>query len=207
MKYIELQELFKDFGIFSLSDIRKVEPGFHRQRLTEWQKKGYIRKAVAEHYLFSNTQVDERLLFLIANRIYAPSYISLEMAFWYHGLIPEGVYTVTSVTSRTTRVLHSDIAVFSYRKIKRELFFGYVLLPYRNSNIRMAELEKAILDYLYLNTRISTDRDFYELRIQREILSEKIDVGRFKRYLNQYRSRALEERAERFLRYHISHYA
>lgn len=45
MKYLELKEQFKDFVLFSLKDIKKIDPGFHRRRLSEWKKKGYnIRK-------------------------------------------------------------------------------------------------------------------------------------------------------------------
>ncbi len=38
MRYIEFQKSFTPFTVFSLSDIRQVDPDFHRRRLNEWQK-------------------------------------------------------------------------------------------------------------------------------------------------------------------------
>lgn len=78
MRYIELREYLKDFTLFSISDIRKIDPNFHRRRLTEWQDKGYILKVIRGYYLFSDTKINEQALFQIANRIYQPSYISFE---------------------------------------------------------------------------------------------------------------------------------
>ena len=43
---------------------------------------------------------------LLANLIYGPSYISLDYALSYHGLIPERVETVTSVTLGRSAHLH-----------------------------------------------------------------------------------------------------
>ena len=43
MKFLELKNELKDFPVFSLNDIRNIEPDFHRRRLNEWQNKGYIK--------------------------------------------------------------------------------------------------------------------------------------------------------------------
>ncbi|GAI56933.1 unnamed protein product, partial [marine sediment metagenome] len=96
MKYLELKSELRDFTIFSLNEIRNIEPGFHRRRLNEWQDKGYIKKVVRGYYIFSDLKLSEEILFKIANRIYLPSYISLESALSYYHLIPESVYGITS---------------------------------------------------------------------------------------------------------------
>lgn len=199
MQYLELKEHFKDFVVFSLNDIKKVEPSFHRQRLNEWQSKGYIKKIINEYYLFSDTEISEPALFLIANTIYNPSYISFEMALSHYGLIPEGVYTVTSATSRTTRKFHADLAPFSYRRIKPELFFGYTLIAYKGHAFKMAEIEKAVLDYMYLNPAIKTIADFSGLRFNKDSFREQADMEKFKKYLLQFGNRSLEKRAANFL--------
>jgi len=54
MNYIELRKTFKDFTLFSLSDIRGWEDRFFRTRLNEWQDKGYIKKIVKGHYIFAD---------------------------------------------------------------------------------------------------------------------------------------------------------
>jgi len=201
MQYLNLRQQLKDFLVFSLNDIRKIEPSFHRQRLNEWQNKGYIRKVVNEHYIFSDPDIDETALFFIANSIYKPSYISLESALSYYGLIPEAVYAVTSVASRTTRSFHSELANFTYRKIKPNLLFGYRLISRDGHNFKMAEAEKALLDYFYLNPRLKTAGDFEELRINKEIFREQTNIEKMKDYLKLFGNIALEKRACKFLNF------
>ena len=148
MKYQELKEQLKDFVVFSFVDIRKIEPGFYSPRLHEWQKRGYIKKLRRGYYMFSDTILNDDALFLIANQLYQPSYVSLETALSFYGLIPEGVYTITSTSSKKTSNFATPIARFSYRTIRPDLFFGYQLQKYRGKNYKIAEIEKAVLDDL-----------------------------------------------------------
>ena len=59
---------------------------------------------------------------LLANLIYGPSYISLEYALHYHGLIPERVCAVTSVTSGRSRRFLTPVGLFSYWRIPVNAF-------------------------------------------------------------------------------------
>ena len=59
----------------------------------------------------------------------------------------------------------------------------------------MAELEKAILDYLYLHPEIQTVSDMEALRLNADILGE-IDWEKFTIYLSLFKSRALEKRVQ-----------
>ena len=142
MDYILFKKSLADFPIFSIPDIKAVDAGFDRRRLTEWQHKGYIQKIIKGHYLFSDYDLDENGLFRIANRIYKPSYISFETALAYYHLIPESVYTVTSVSTRRTYRFETPIASYAYRTVHRRLFFGYSI----SDHIRIATMEKALLD-------------------------------------------------------------
>jgi len=204
MQYLELKQQLKDFLIFSLDDIKKVDSAFYRRRLNEWQDKGYIKKVIKEYYIFSDLEINESVLFIIANRIFDPSYVSLEMALSYHGLIPESVYGITSVSSRKTYAFDSKLAKFNYRKIKPELMFGYQLVKYRSHNFKMAEIEKAILDFFYVNSKLKTEGEFEELRINRDIFQERVDVKKLTRYLVQYKNKALERRINKFIKF-INH--
>lgn len=201
MQYLNLRRQLKDFLVFSLNDIRKIEPSFHRQRLNEWQNKGYIRKVVNEYYIFSDLNIDETALFFIANTIYKPSYISLESALSYYELIPEAVYSITSVASRTTRSFDSELANFSYRKIKPNLLFGYRLISRDGHNFKMAEAEKALLDYFYFNPGCKTAGDFEGLRINKEIFREQVDMEKMKSYLRLFENKALGKRVFKFLNF------
>jgi len=125
MHYNELKAKFSDFIVFSLNDIKKEDLFFSRYLLNVWQKKKYIKKIRRGYYIFSDLKINEKVLFLIANKIYSPSYVSLEMALSYYNLIPESVYGITSVTSEKTNHFKNDLGEFIYRHIKPELMFGY----------------------------------------------------------------------------------
>ncbi|NLC31160.1 MAG: hypothetical protein GX765_03870 [Candidatus Moranbacteria bacterium] len=201
MQYLELRQQLKDFSVFSLDDIRKIEPDFHRQRLNEWQNKGYIKKIIKEYYIFSDLEINESVLFIIANKIFDPSYVSLEMALSYYGLIPESVYGVTSVSSKKTYTFNAQIADFNYRKIKPALMFGYQLVRYQNHNFKMAEIEKAVLDFFYFNPNLKTEGEFEELRINRDTFRERVNVQKLKSYLGQFNNKLLEKRINRFIKF------
>jgi len=201
MQYLEVRDNLRDFVVITVNDILKIDPDFHKQRLSEWQKKGYIKKIAKGHYIFSDLEIDESALFTIANKIFEPSYISLEMALSYHGLIPESVYGVTSVTSRKSYKLTSLIGRFSYRRIKPELIFGYELVSYQNHNFKMAKIEKALLDYFHINSKLKTTGEFEELRINKDTFQKKVNMEKFRQYLNQFNNKALEKRVAKFIKY------
>lgn len=201
MQYLELKQQLDDFLIFSLDDIKKVDPAFYRQRLNEWQNRGYIKKVVKKYYIFSDLKINESVLFVIANKIFAPSYISLEMALSYYGLIPESVYGITSVSSRKTYAFDSQLAKFNYRKIKPELMFGYQLVQYQSRNFKIAEIEKAILDFFYINSKLKTEGEFEELRINPDTFRERVDIEKMKKYLTQFKNKALEKRINKFIKF------
>jgi predicted transcriptional regulator of viral defense system len=201
MQYIDLRESLKDFTVFSLSDIKVVDRSFHRRRLNEWQEKGYIKKIIKGYYIFSDIDLDESVLFEIANRIYPPSYISLEMALSHYHLIPESVYGITSVSTRRTYRFKTPIAEFSYRTIKPSFFFGYKLAGYNHKVFKMAGIEKAILDYLYLNPDLRTDEDFQSLRIDKDMFFEQVSEERLNEFLKLFAQNTLTKRIHTLWRF------
>lgn len=204
MKFIDFKEKLKGFDLFGLADIRKIETGFDFRRINEWMAKGYIKKIRRGYYIFSDCSLNERELFLVANTIYRPSYISLEMAFSLYGLIPEAVYGITSVTSQKTNQFKTAIGVFSYKHLKPALMFGYEFREHNKRRLLVAEIEKALLDFLYLNPHIKDIKDFEGLRFNFGEFKAKADMGRLKKYLDAFGVRALAARVNRFLD-HVDH--
>ncbi len=201
MKYLELKSELRDFTIFSLNEIRNIEPGFHRRRLNEWQDKGYIKKVVRGYYIFSDCQLIEEILFKIANRIYLPSYISLESALSYYHLIPESVYGITSISTRKTYHFRTSIGEFIYRTLKPPLFFGYDLIKFQEKYLKMASIEKALLDYFYLHSDIETEQDFDSLRINKEMFFEKMNEKKLQNFLRKFNQKKLTGRINHFWSY------
>jgi predicted transcriptional regulator of viral defense system len=196
MNFVQFKNSLRDFPVFSIADIRAAYGGFDRRRLSEWQKKGYIKKIIKGHYLFSDLDIDENSLLAIANKIYKPSYISFETALSYYRLIPESIYMITSASTRRTSLFETPMARFSYRTIKPSLFFGYSLLT---GGIKMAFVEKAILDYLYINPAIRTADDFASLRINREEMLSRVSMARLTGYVQRFNHKRLSKTMKHFL--------
>ncbi len=205
MQFFELKAQLKDFLVFSIKDIEKVDSSFHKQRLSEWQEKNYIKKIRQGFYIFFDLKIDELVLFLIANKIYSPSYVSLETAFSIYNLIPEGVYSITSATSQKTNNFKTQIGNFIYKHIKPELMFGYELRKYNDQYYMIAEIEKAVLDYMYLNSHVKNEKDFDGLRFNVSEFKAKADMSKFKKYLEAFGSKALSVRANKFIVYINNH--
>lgn len=107
--------------------------------------------------------------YLMANRIYEPSYISFDTALSFHGIIPETIYTATSATTKATREFKTNNSHFTYCRIKKSAYTGYRPIKYLNETILMAEPEKALADYLYFvslkKRQLSYERlDFKKIR-------------------------------------------
>ncbi|PIY68642.1 hypothetical protein COY90_04855 [Candidatus Roizmanbacteria bacterium CG_4_10_14_0_8_um_filter_39_9] len=92
----------------------------------------------------------ESYLEYLASVIRFPSYVSLEYALSKYGIIPEAVYTITSVSQKTTRDYKSPITSFSYRTLKESLYTGFAKKIYLNNTYQIATPSKALFDYLYL---------------------------------------------------------
>lgn len=194
MNYQLFRESLHHLKLFSIEDVKKLFPSFDFRRLVEWQNKGYVKKVINRWYLFSDIELDDNLKLWIANRIYQPSYISLESALAYYHLIPEAVYTTTSVTSNKTASFEPFSQVFSYRHIRPTLFFGYGVIEWQGFPIKMAQVEKVLLDYLYLNTHINTEQHLEALRLNVHDLREQLNLQKLNDYMVLFGSRALSTR-------------
>lgn len=200
MKYIEFKYRLKHYPVFSLKDIEKEFPEFDNRRLVEWQQKGYLQKIRRGYYCFSDVPKEEFFLYFTSNKIYTPSYISLETALNYYGVIPEAVFTFTAVCTRNTVKYSTDVGAFSYKSIKPNLFFGYQLIDNEEHTIKIAKLEKTVLDYLYFNSRIRSVDDFFELRWNKEVL-KSMDFDLLNQYLQLFDSKALNRRIKQLIKY------
>jgi len=196
MNFVSFKNSLRDFPVFSIADIRATHGNFDRRRLSEWKKKGYIQKIIKGYYIFSEVDIDESTLSVIANKIYKPSYISFETAMSHYQLIPESVYMITSASTRRTYLFETPLARFSYRTIKPALFFGYSIFP---GGIKMAFMEKAILDYFYLNPSIRTEDDFSSLRINKEEMLSRLKKKRLKDYVHRFNQQRLSNTVKHFL--------
>jgi hypothetical protein len=88
------------------------------------------------------------LPFLLANYIYGPSYVSLESALSFHGMIPERVIEVTSMTTKASRRFSGGAGIFTYTRLPLP-YYAYGIEQVRFSEHHTALLaskEKALCD-------------------------------------------------------------
>jgi len=172
-------------SIFSKQEAQLVAfdtaPSMLKLQLHQWVKSGDLVPVKRGLYAFSDIQVDK---VEIARALYSPCYISLEYALSTYGLIPDVPFSMTLVTPKTTRKFNTLYGQFVYRKIKKEAFFGF------DVGTLMANKEKALVDYLYLNNKQFVEEiDFWrELRLQN---LEDIDFSKAIQFAKQFKSKKL----------------
>lgn len=79
-----------------------------------------------------------------------PSYVSLQTALFYHGMIDQVPQLIFAVSLGRTRIFHTPLGVYSIHQIVPEFFFGFDRIG--KDGIPIASPEKALLDVLYLGT-------------------------------------------------------
>jgi hypothetical protein len=132
-------------------------------------KKGLYVTGLYLLTLERNANLRETYLEYLANTIRYPSYLSLEYVLSKYGLIPEGVYSFTSITLKSPRVYKNVLGNFIYRNIKESLFCGFEEREFEGNRIKIASKAKALFDYLYFKRESSLD----DLRINWEVLTPK----------------------------------
>jgi len=118
--------------------------------LHRYKKQRFIIQLKKGFYIFPDFLPPD---LYVANKLYTPSYISLEFALSYHGVIPETVYEITSVTTKATRRFETLGKVFSYRKIKKIAYTGYEIQKQKDLSFNIANAEKAFVDLNYLRLK------------------------------------------------------
>ena len=118
--------------------------------LHRYAKSGFIARLKRGLYAFPDSLPSD---LFIANKLYEPSYISLQFALSYHGVIPETVYEITSITTKATRRFEVRGKIYTYRRIKQSVFCGYRAEWQAGISFLIAEPEKAFVDLLYFRLR------------------------------------------------------
>lgn len=93
---------------------------------------------------------------LIANLLYGPSCVSLDYALWHYGLIPEQVIELTSVTTRRSRMVSTEMGHFSYQHLPDGLFsIGLQSVQVGgDAHVLLASPAKALCDRLVLTRQL-----------------------------------------------------
>ncbi len=162
----------KGVSLFTLADFSRLFAVRNLQtlykKIQRLGKEGIIQKLIKGKYYY---QFKPARAFRIANFLYSPSYVSLESALSFYGIITGFPYLIGSITTRKSKYIQTDNREFQYSQIADKLFWGYEL----KDGFLLADKEKALLDYIYLGNKGLRNLEFEEMDFS-EINKEKLHL-------------------------------
>ena len=139
----------KDINTFTFQDFKQLFPSITDAGLSAALKRLAKTKTITRlekgkfMFLLAKKQPDE---YTLANFIYQPSYISLETALSFYGIIDQFTYQITSVTTKKTKLKSFEQKEFSYSHIDKKYYTDYHL----QDGYLIASFNKALFDYYYM---------------------------------------------------------
>lgn len=192
MEFNSLLKLIGDEPIFESSILLAgdVDPKLIRVQLSRWVKAGKIYQLRRGLYSIAPPyQRQQPHPFLVANHLQKASYVSLQSALSFYGLIPEVVNITTSVSTGRPERLDTPLGTFEFRHIKTELLFGYRMTELGEQSALIATPEKALLDLIYLQPGGDSPAYLKELRLQN---TEKLDKDLLRRQSEKFNTPKLQ---------------
>ena len=169
--------------VFTLQEIALLFPeipyGNLKKRMSYFSKSGAIKKLSRGVYA-----KDQFNVFELANKVYTPSYISLETVLQKAGVIfqyYESIFAVSYV-SRTVEVGGRTIV---YRRMKKDVFLNKQGIE-EQENVVMATPERAFLDAVFLYKNYHFDN------------LAPLNWDKIMELKNLYQSRAFNRRVEEY---------
>ena len=167
----------------------QVKGGSQKLRLLERDKQVIrLKKGL---YVCSPVITGKRLSTeLMANHLYAPSYVSMSSALRYYGLIPEEVYTKQSMTLKYAKSFDTPFGRFEYTHISKAAFpVGLTSIKKDGYAFVMATPEKALCDLVAhspgVTLRYLKEAESYleeDIRMECEDFRQ-MDAGIFEEYI------------------------
>lgn len=194
MEFTELLEIIRDEPVFDTGLLLAgdADPREIRRQLSRWRQAGKIYQLRRGLYCLAPPfQKVNPHPFLVANRMVPASYVSLQSALAYYGMIPEHVPVTTSITTRRPTHWETPLGAFDFRHIQMDFFDGYSLMDLgEEQRAFIARPEKALLDLVYLEPGGDEPDYLVELRLTGlnrldwrllEYLARKIDKPKLMR--------------------------
>jgi predicted transcriptional regulator of viral defense system len=186
MEFERLLEIVGDEPVFETGLLlaSNVRPFDVQRQLTRWTAAGRLHQL--RRGLYAPAPPYQQVKphpFLIANRIVRGSYVSLQSALAYYGLIPEYALLTTSCTTMRPQSHRTPLGAFDYRHIRPALVFGYRRLDLGQGQYAfVAQPEKALLDLIYLTPGSDDPAYLSELRLQN---LDRLDVVVLREFADQ----------------------
>ena len=149
--------------IYTVSDLKKVlglrKDNSVYQAIKRLKKEGLLEGLSNGVYHLTDTPSND---FVIANNLYFPSYISLETALNYYGILIQTPYTISSITTRRNKLIKQQEKEFIFFHLQGDYFFDYI----KEKDFLIATPEKALIDTIFFNSIGKLKIDLSELVLE-----------------------------------------
>ena len=183
----DLASIEKNRGYLGVILHRHEEAGkFLRLKRGVYTTNNYIEKMKNRGHM-------EVFMDFLANFLYKPSYLSLEIVLYRYNILTDTPFHLTSITKNKTIVFNNKLGNFFYYKIKPSLFCGFQASEEFGFSVMRATKAKALFDFLYLRKNILPVKEAVkELRLNVENLN-RADIKELKKYAAIEGSRKMKE--------------
>jgi predicted transcriptional regulator of viral defense system len=206
MNFFEFKEKTRELPYFETKELRMILgldfSSTTLVNLKNWMNKGQLVMLRRGLYIFSEIK-NEIDIMTLATKIYPPSYVSLETALSFYGIIPEAVFTTTSVTTRKTKEFKTLLENFSYQKIKKEAFGGFETKSQNGISFNLALPEKALVDFLYLNRNV-LNGDLAQFQSYRFNEDFKFNIDKLVSFAEAFQNKKVTELTNKFIKYYVA---
>lgn len=178
----------KKISLFNITDAKKIF-GIKKENtlyklLQRLEKSGIIIRITKGKYHFLFNEIND---FELANFLINPSYVSLESALSFYGILPQFTYTITSVTPlKSQKIIHQE-KEYEFSHLSSKYFFSFI----KKDKFLMATPEKALLDELYFMAKKIRSVHFEDLDLK------SIDKRKIKDLSKRYRFLPLQNLLKR----------
>jgi predicted transcriptional regulator of viral defense system len=159
-RILELAETLPSFSAANLAPLGENRK-YLNIILSRCVKRGVVAHLRKDLYVTRSylNQAERRGIFseyveFVANKLYSPSYLSLDYVLHEHNLLTEIPRNITSVGLRKTDHFSNNLGNFIYHKIKEKLFMGFKVVTKGEFSILKATKAKALFDFLYFRKRL-----------------------------------------------------
>lgn len=139
----------------------KIVPLAVTQALARQEERGLIERVGPKVYF--NWLATEAIPRELVNVLRDKAYISLESALREYGISTQSPQVLTCVTTQRPREFKGKTIRIRYRRISPHLYWGYQTKRTRYGSYQIAEPEKALLDWIYLNLQNGAEPALDEL--------------------------------------------
>ena len=171
-----------------------------RDKITALLRQGTIVRVKKGIYIFGKDLAQRPYSReVLANMIFGPSYISLDYALHYHGIIPERSEALTCVTPGRAKRFSTPVGLFIYRGIPPHAYpVGMDQIQTEgNRSFLIATAEKALADKIYTDrgTGLRSQKELKEyllnhMRVDPDFF-KKVNLNLLKKISAGYQSRKI----------------